>query len=169
MPDQELFPPQKIGLGDEGQTLVEFSLILAVLVGLFVGSFEIMTLYQQRTDLETVTRMAARQAAELYLTAGVDVPAEIEDYVLREMEIMGYDRAVLAADPEWSVEISTFQYDGSGLVRDGLISRCQYGDYIAVKLSRSWSAAVLPLDAFFNVTGSGLLETEYINKCWRGE
>ena len=152
-----------------GQGMVEFSLILVVLLGLFIGSFEIMTLYRQRTDLETAARMAARQASEIYLISGIDVQAEIEAYALQEMELMGYDAAELASDPNWEVEVTSFAYDGSGLSRDPAVERCLYGDYIAVRLRRSWSAAVLPLDTFFDAPSTGILETEYINKCWRGE
>ncbi len=145
---------------ESGQGLIEFSIILAVLIGIFVGTFEIMNLYRQRTDLETVTRMAARQAAEIYLNPGVDVQAEIENYVIREMDLLGYDTGRLTADPAWRVDVTTFQYDGGALVRDAVGERCRYGDYIAVELNRSWSAAVLPLDAFFDSPSTGLLKTD---------
>lgn len=154
---------------ERGQGMVEFAIILTILVGLFLGIFELMALYRQRTDLDTVTRMAARQAAELHLTPSTDVQAEIEAYVLQEMGVMGYDAGRLTADPAWGVEISSFAYSGSSLDRDTGTDRCQYGDYIAVKISRSWTATLLPLADFYQGPYGGRLEAEYINKCWRGE
>lgn len=157
-----------------GQGMVEFSIILVVLVGLFVGVFEIMMLYGQRTDMETITRMAGRQAAELYVSDGsnpVDVQAAIREYVLQEMERIGYDRTELESDASFTVEVIAYQYDeiSGAIVLDPGASRCQYGDYISVKMERQWQAAVLPLSAFFNAQDTGLLEMEYMNKCWRGE
>lgn len=154
--------------------MVEFSIILVVLVGLFVGVFEIMRLYGMRTDFETVARMAGRQAAELYVSDGtnpVDVEAEITEYVLNELDLMGYDRPALEADATFTVAVSAYQYNElSGKIEPNpAATRCQYGDYISVRLERQWEPAVLPLGSFFDTQESALLEMEYMNKCWRGE
>ena len=68
---------------ESGQGMVEFSLILTVLIGLFVGAFELMTLYSKRTDLEAATRLGARQASESWVTDGLNdaqFEANITDY-----------------------------------------------------------------------------------------
>ena len=163
-----------------GQAMVEFAIVLTVMMGLFVGTFEIMVLFRKRTDLATATRMAARQASELWIDTGTDMEDEIQNYVWDEMEKMGYAITWMDGtdDPTGGpkvrstvegIDLETVDTDLE-FIADGS-STCTYGQYIQVSIEMDWTFAVLPLDTFFKNAGatSGVIEENALVRCWRGE
>lgn len=168
-----------------GQAMVEFALILTVMMGLFIGTFELMVLFRKRSDLATATRMAARQASELWVetTDENDFKELLEDYVYDEMEIMGYSRGwmdgdVADADPNDHVRViitAAELVDVSPTVAsiEDVTSGpaiCVYGQYIQVELEMDWTFAVLPFDQLFGGTNgqAGELSETALVRCWRG-
>ena len=152
--------------------MVEFALILTVMIGLFVGAFELMTLYRQRTDLATATRMGARQASELWITTNDDAVFEqqVRDYVVEEMEAMGYSQTWSSTNLR--VSVNAYEYDPA--TADKLVVNgskiCTYGQYIQVDLEMDWNFAVLPLNALVGggAPSAGTIQEEALVRCWRG-
>lgn len=159
--------------------MVEFALILAVLIGLFVGAFEIMTLFRKRTDLEAAARLGAREASESWVTDGLTdatFESNISDYVYDEMERMGYDPTWMATNDNVKVTVRAFEFDGSGdLVPSfngsgGESKLCTYGEYIKVTVDMKWRFAVLPINALLSsdTIEGGDMSEELLLRCWRG-
>ncbi|MEM8856981.1 MAG: TadE/TadG family type IV pilus assembly protein [Chloroflexota bacterium] len=161
--------------------MIEFSLILVVLIGLFVGAFELMTLYGKRTDLEAATRLGARQASESWVTDAITTSADpddefqdqIIDYMRDEFERLGYDNAYFNSNV--TVTVTAYEYDpgnGTGDYADfkdtGKI--CTYGQYIQVNVEMDWDFVVLPLNALVGggAPAFGTMEEELLLRCWRG-
>lgn len=164
-----------------GQAMVEFALILTVMMGLFVGTYELMVLFRKRTDLATATRMATRQASELWINS-VDEAAfqdSIQNYVYEELEIMGYNRSWMEGNPaddsddHVRVGITAAELDPTD--KDEIVDTtgpavCTYGQYIEVELEMDWTFAVLPFDQIFGGTNgeSGVITETALVRCWRG-
>ena len=156
----------------KGQGMIEFAIILLVLIGLFIGIFEIMTLFSKRTDLATVTRMAARQASESWVPTDADIEDEIEQYLRDEMVKMGYSTNVISSTVTAEVFSHTYNNSSSPATLDpGTDKVCTYGEYISVRANMDWSPAILPLDTFFTGGGvaSGTLTEEFAYRCIRGQ
>lgn len=149
--------------------MVEFALILTVMIGLFVGAFELMTLYRRRTDLATATRMGARQASELWITTTDDgvFEQQVRDYVVDEMVLMGYSQTW--SDTNLRVSVNAYEYASNALVPNGS-KICTYGQYIQVDLEMDWDFAVLPLNALVggDAPSAGTMKEEALVRCWRG-
>lgn len=164
-------PENKKITRESGQGLVEFSLILIAIIGLFVGIFEIMTLINKWNDLETATRMATRQAAESWIPSGPNpnIEADITLYLREEMVNMGYQTGQISSDVR--VEVIAHEFSGGALVEDTSSKACTYGEYISVKAEMDYRPVVLPLDVFFDTSedGAGVLTAQYINRCVRGQ
>lgn len=169
--------PQKT----QGQALVEFALILTVMIGLFVGAFELMTLYRKRTDLATATRQAARQASELWIETNDanDFRDDVKAYVVDEMERMGYQRTWLegsntAGTDHIGIVIKSFEFDplNSDTLQESATNPglCTYGQYIQVELTMQWRFVVLPLNQLLGggAPSAGALTEEVVVRCWRG-
>lgn len=169
-----------------GQGMIEFALILAVMLGLFLGAFEIMTLYRKRANLEAATRLGARQASETWVTdAFLADPDEFEDsiksYVYDQMEGMGYERSWMdgTSDPlggeKVRVTVEAFEFDptvatpGEELISSGA-KICTYGEYIKVTVEMDWTFAVLPINALLDASNieAGTMSEELLLRCWRG-
>lgn len=168
--------------------MVEFALILTVMMGLFVGTFELMVLFRKRSDLATATRMAARQASELWVetTDENDFKELLEDYVYDEMEIMGYSRGwmdgdIVDSDPNDHVRVIITAAEliddpsdpNAAIISDSPDTQpdiCVYGQYIQVELEMDWTFAVLPFDQLFGGTNgqAGMLSETALVRCWRG-
>ena len=153
----------------EGQGLVEFALILLILIGLFLGAFEVFFVYQQRTDVEVVTRRTVRQAAESYTDSATYVD-EMTNYAYEQFEDLGYDRTYL--EDYVTVEITGYNYLTSTqelAATTPSIDYCVYGDYIHIKVSKPLESGVVPVTNFFDA--ASIYQTysaEQINRCWRG-
>ncbi|MFK7800752.1 MAG: TadE/TadG family type IV pilus assembly protein [Anaerolineae bacterium] len=168
-----------------GQGMIEFSMILAVMIGLFVGAFEIMTLFRKRTDLEAGTRLGARQASESWVTDGLtdeSFEAQIKDYVYDEMERMTYDRNWMEGptlgtdDDRVRVLVEAYEFDQSittpgdeTLIPSGG-KICTYGEYIKVTVEMDWTFAVLPINTLLpgDTLENGTMSQELLLRCWRG-
>ncbi len=154
---------------EAGQGLVEFSMILLILLGTFLGAFEVFNLYQQRTEVETVTQRTVRQAAESYIDK-VNSEAEITEYAALQFESMGYDRTYI--DNNIVVKIEGYTYDEANqklVPIEPAVSYCVYGDYIAIRITKPLETSVIPLDTFFEISNSSQNYTaEEVNRCWRG-
>ncbi len=164
-----------------GQAMVEFALILTVMMGLFVGTFELMVLFRKRTDLATATRMATRQASELWVetTNEDDFQDLIQNYVYEEMVIMGYSRSwmegVPADDSDDHVRVAITAAELEPVNKATIVDTtgpaiCTYGQYIEVELQMDWTFAVLPFDALFGGTNgeAGVITETALVRCWRG-
>ena len=173
----KIFIPQP--RSQSGQGMVEFALILAVLIGLFIGAFEIMTLFRKRTDLEAATRLGAREASESWITDGLTdatFEADITQYVYDEMERMGYDQTWMATDDNVKVTVRAFEFDGAGNLvpsfngSGGEAKLCTYGQYIKVTVDMKWRFAVLPINTLLsnNTIEGGSMTEELLLRCWRG-
>ncbi|MEM9775469.1 MAG: TadE/TadG family type IV pilus assembly protein [Chloroflexota bacterium] len=156
---------------ESGQGMVEFSIILTVLIGLFVGAFELMTLYSKRTDLEAATRLGARQASESWVTDGLtdaQFQVRITDYLRDEFERLGYSNAYF--DSNVAVNITAFDYDPTSGTFNSNGTICTYGQYIQVNVQMEWDFVVLPLNALVGggAPAFGTMEEELLLRCWRG-
>ena len=174
-----------------GQGMVEFALILAVLIGLFIGAFEIMTLFRKRTDLEAATRLGAREASEswvtdTYLSSPDDFEDDIAAYVRSELNRMGYtddwmngtdnvfDNTFPSSDDTIFVEVEAFELASGASTEATLVSNgsklCTYGEYIKVTVTMRWRFAVLPINTLLssNTIDSGTMSEELLLRCWRG-
>lgn len=165
---------------NSGQAMIEFALILVVMMGLFIGAFELMTLYRKRTDLATASRMGARQASELWITttSDADFEQQVRDYVLGEMVLMGYSQDWIdgtnnidPSDDKVRVVVNAYEYDPlpDELVASGS-KMCTYGQYIQVDLEMDWTFAVLPINTLIGggAPETGTMYEESIVRCWRG-
>ena len=154
---------------ESGQGLVEFSVILFTLLALFLGAFEVFNLYRQRTEIETVTRRAVRQAAESYVDE-VNAQSNIEDYIYAQFEDMGYARANLETD--LSIEIYGYSYISATQtieVSTPVVNHCVYGEYIGIRIGRPLATTVIPLDLLYRVSNANpVYSAEEVNRCWRG-
>lgn len=162
--------------GESGQGMIEFALILTVLIGLFVGAFELMTLYSKRTDLEAATRLGARQASESWVTDGLSdtqFQENISDYLKEEFNRLGYSDTYFTDNIQ--VTVTAFDYyPGEGNMgytdfkENGKI--CTYGQYIQVNVEMDWDFVVLPLNALVGggAPSFGTMEEELLLRCWRG-
>ena len=159
-------------LTQKGQGMVEFAIIIGVMIGLFIGIFEIMTIFNKRTDLATATRLAARQASESWVPDGTtDITSQIEQYMQAEMVKMGY-ADTLITDGDLTVEIIAHEYNQStSELVAGTDRVCTYGEYISVRAQLNYSPEILPLDTFFEGASSGIgtLEEEFAYRCVRGQ
>ncbi len=168
-----------------GQGMIEFSIILAVMIGLFVGAFEIMTLFRKRTDLEAGTRLGARQASESWVTDGLtddDFEEQIKAYVYDEMERMGYDKTWMegattgTTDDKVRVFVAAYEFDptittpGNETLIPSGGKICTYGEYIKVTVEMDWTFAVLPINTLLpgDTIENGTMEQELLLRCWRG-
>ena len=169
-----------------GQGMVEFSLILAILLGLFVGAFEIMTLFRKRTDLEAATRQGVRQASESWVTQTDDAvfEDEIAEYVHYQLERKGYNMSWMqgpdlksgTVDDKVTVTVSAYKFDpnsSSGnetLIQNGSQKICTYGEYVNVQADMEWTFVVLPINALLSdeTIDGGRLSEQLILRCWRG-
>ena len=165
-----------------GQAMVEFSLILVVMLGMFIGTFELMVLFRKRTDLATATRMAARQASEEWIETAdeADFVADINDYVLQEMGKMGYNTDWMTngtpaddSDDRLRISIDALTLDpvsNTFVSPTPASSVCTYGQYIEVTLDMDWEFVVLPLNALLDsgAPERGALSETSMVRCWRG-
>ena len=162
--------------------MVEFSLILVVMLGMFIGTFELMVLFRKRTDLATATRMAARQASEEWIETAdeADFVADINDYVLQEMGKMGYNTDWMTngtpaddSDDRLRISIDALTLDpvsNTFVSPTPASSVCTYGQYIEVTLDMDWEFVVLPLNALLDsgAPERGALSETSMVRCWRG-
>ncbi|MEM7800520.1 MAG: TadE/TadG family type IV pilus assembly protein [Chloroflexota bacterium] len=154
-----------------GQGMVEFSLILLVLLGIFIGAFEIMVLFNKWNDLESATRMATRQAAESWVPNNTppDIEGDITTYLHNEMIKMGYPSSQITNTV--TVEVIAHEYVSGSLDPDTSSKVCTYGEYISVKSEMDYSPVIIPINVFFDTgpDGTGSLSAQYINRCTRGQ
>ena len=152
-----------------GQNLVEFALILSIMVGLMLGSFQVLLLTRQRGELDKVARQASRQAAEL--GGGQE---EVYLYIDQQLQLLNGDGAA-------DIDITYYIYKAPDFSHAGPDTQtlavsdpsdflyCDYGDYVGVEVRQDFTLIIPYLDRFFQgVDVAGEFRIEHMDRCWRG-
>ncbi len=153
---------------NEGQSLVEFGLVIGLIVIVMLGSFEIFNLLQQKSDLEKVILQIARQAGEFGGVAdgGDDGEKEIKAYVRRQLENLNYDNSYITPALD-SLDFKVTELSGSTFSPVTGTTECQYGNFITVNMQVDWNTSI-PLVLFFDgFTDAGTFDLTATARCWR--
>lgn len=154
---------------NQGQSLVEFGLVIGLIVVVMLGSFEIFNLLQQKSDLEKVILQIARQSGEFggVSATGADGEKEIKAYVRRQLENLNYDASYI--DP--AVDSLTFavsSLSGSSFTPPNpTVTECQYGEFITVNMQVAWDTSIPSLLFFDGFFDSGTFDLTATARCWR--
>lgn len=154
---------------DQGQSLVEFALVVGLIVIVMLGSFEIFNLLQQKADLDKVILQVARQAGEFGGVSGSEGQDELEAYIRLQLENLGHSennvtKALDTLDVEvypWNASTETFETIPTGN------TECQYGEFVRVSILVPWETS-LPQVLFFNgFIKGGDFDLSATARCWR--
>lgn len=153
---------------NQGQSLVEFGLVVGLIVIVMIGSFDIFNLLQQKADLDKMILQSARQAGEFggVGQSGGDGENEIKAYIAKQLENMSYSQDYIDTTVATLV-ISVTELDGSGNFNSVSGQECQYGQFVTVNLQADWQTN-LPLVLFFNgFDNVGRFNLTGTARCWR--
>ena len=154
-----------------GQSLVEFALILGLIVVLMIIAFDVFNLLQQKADLDKMVLQAARQAGEFGGSgAAGDGSNEVIDYIEAQMISMNYDTSTISG-AVGSLVLDTKDLTGTTISDPTLpgtaIDECRYGQFITVTMQVPWQTNI-PVALFFNgFNGAGTFTISATARCWR--
>ena len=167
------FSFRQMGDGDHktqenGQSLLEFALILGLMLVFLFGTIEIANLLQQKADLDNIVKQAAKQAGEF--GGGRD---EVEAYISKQMEYMGYPLAS-ADEVDITTTLTTLtleaqEFNGTTFTPVSPASEtCTYGQFITVTMTVD-ARVNIPSFLFFNefIRNSIPLTVSNNARCWR--
>lgn len=148
---------------EQGQSIVEFALILGLMLVFLFGSIEITNLLQQKADLDNIVKQAARQAGEF--GGGQE---EIEAYIRKQMEYMNYQNGrINDALATLTLEAQDFNGTSFDPVPPPNNDECTYGQFIAVTMQVD-AQVNIPAFLFFEEFARGIpLTVSNTARCWR--
>ena len=154
--------PFHIKRDEQGQNLVEFALVFGLIIIVFLGMIELTNLLQEKADLDTVVRQAARQAGEF--GGGTD---QVVAYVEHQLELMGYDTNTVA------ITVRAHVLENDGVIREKVPATdiCSYGDFVSVRIRKNWDATFFAA-AQSIITANpqgGSFNVVHTNRCWRAD
>ncbi|MFK7800753.1 MAG: TadE/TadG family type IV pilus assembly protein [Anaerolineae bacterium] len=157
-------------LKNDGQSLVEFALVLGLIVVIFIGAVDIFNLLQQKADLDKMLLQAARQAGEF---GGSGDGNEVEAYIRAQMISMGYSQPIITEALD-SLDFTAKKYAANAIVdltpteqAELGTGECKYGQLITVSMAVNWETNI-PIVLFFNgFNGAGTFEIQSTARCWR--
>lgn len=154
---------------NQGQSLVEFGLVVGLIVIVMIGSFDIFNLLQQKADLDKMILQSARQAGEFggVGQSGGDGENEIKAYIAKQLENMSYSPTYIN-NTLATLDINVTELSGSGNFTSVPGQECQYGQFVTVSLEAAWQTN-LPIVLFFEgfVVENASFNLTATARCWR--
>jgi hypothetical protein len=154
---------------NDGQSIIEFALVLGLIIIIFLGAIDIFNLLQQKANLDRMILQAARQAGEF---GGAGDNNEVQTYIRTEMIAMGFPTEKIdEALAPGTLTFTTKAYDGDTIGdadTTGLQpGECKYGQLITVSTAVEWNTNI-PKVLFFNgFNGAGTFRVQSTARCWR--
>lgn len=162
--------PSQHHVRSEGQSLVEFALILGLIVIVFIGAVDIFNLLQQKADLDKMLLQAARQAGEF---GGSGDGNEVEAYIRTQMTSMNYSPTEIT-EALSSLDFTAKKYAGNTIIdltpaeeAELGTGECKYGQLITVSIAVDWDTNIPVVLFFGGFNGAGTFEIQSTARCWR--
>jgi hypothetical protein len=143
---------------ENGQTLIEFALVLGLLMFTFLVFTELLDLERQRSDIDKVARQATMQAASY----GGETP-ELEAYMNTELQRIGRPNAT------WSVSAYDMGSSATFTEVSPATNVCRYGGHIGVTVADEWETFIPTMLFSPGIDAAGVIERTHIARCWWGQ
>ena len=144
-----------------GQSLVEFTLVLGIMLMLLFVMISILRLYNLQSLVDKVAQEGSRYAAE----AGGGTE-DVLAYMNTQYELFGGDRKTM------TVTVTAVEYDvGSEtfVPVSPLSHLCGYGDHVAVTVSADYRETIPAIGLFTAyLDEAGAISATHLRRCWRG-